>query len=291
MSAQIIECITGKDYIKSAEEQAAGIKKEAQIETAIAFAGMAARYLLFSRITGLKEELADRRQAMAEETLRHAQGHPTTGPWAQETKLVQDTMAEPKYVANYGVAGIATNRMRSAATQARESIDREADRLGIAASACTDARTERGMAIARTDLVAYAMRTEEARAIKLNDRRVSRQLSVIGMSKGVMATALSMGELGGVSNAIVADGIIGALNAGYGLWRFNNDRWGASGQHAATAYQTPRVVGEGQRMVRFDNVNGTTDINLVLPEGNARAAVAAENAASQRTPAFNPATR
>lgn len=288
MSAKIIECITGKDYIKSAEEQAASIKKEAEIETAISFAAMAARYLLFSRITKLKEQLADRRQSMAEDTLRHAQGHPITGPWAQETKLVQDTMAEPKHVANYGVAGIATNRMQSAATQARSSIDREADRLNIPTSACTDARTERGMAIARTDLVAYAMRTEEARALKLNDRRVSRQLTVIAMSKGKMGTALSMGQVGGAANSVVADGIIGALNAGYGLWRFNNDRWGPSGQHASTAYQTPTVVGEGQRMVRFDAQN----VNIVLPEANANAAVAAGNAATDKTTVvYNPATR
>lgn len=290
MSAQIIDCITGSDYIKSAEEQAAAIKEEAQIETAISFVAMAARYLLFSRITGLKEELADRRQAMAEETLRHAQGHPITGPWAQETKLVQDTMAEPKHVANYGVAGVATSRMQEVSYQARSSIDREAERLGIQPSACTDARTERGMAIARTDLVAYVMRTEEARAVKLNDRRVSRQLTVIAMSKGKMGTALSMGVLGGAANSVVADGIIGALNAGYGLWRYNNDRWGPTGRHASTSYETPTIVGEGKKMVRYDLSDGR-DITIVVPEGGANASVDAANRATQLTPAPNPALR
>ena len=289
MSAQIIECINGNDYKKSAEEQAAAIRKESQIETAISFAAMAARYLLFSRITGLKEELADRRQAMAEETLRHAQGHPITGPWAQESTLVRDTMAEPKHVANYGVAGIATNRMQAASYQARSNIDREAERLGIQPSACTDARTERGMAIARTDLVAYAMRTEEARAVKLNDRRVSRQLTVIGMSKGKMGTALSMGILGGATNSVVADGIIGALNAGYGLWRFNNDRWGPTGRHASTDYKTPTIVGPGKQMVSFPDVG--TGVTIVVPEGIANATVNASNGATQLTPAPNPALR
>jgi hypothetical protein len=213
-------CVDDVGYVTGAAAQSAAVVAEAAQWAAIYSAMMLWQRRTNSKIADIRAELAARRVTLAEEALVHAQL-----TWDKERAFVNETMdtakATPLYSPVYAVA--------NAVEKVWESTDAEFDRLsnkvGLSVGQCEDNRTAWGMALAKADLMANTMRSAEARAIHLNDRRASRQLAVLGLGRGKLTTAMSMGALGQTGRTAVRDMLVNTINSGLSMWGYEDSRW------------------------------------------------------------------
>lgn len=263
MTAKLITgggCVEDSAYIAAAQRQADAITTEATVQAAIQ-AGL----LLWQRyaqgaIADLRQELADRRMKMAEEVLAHAQAG-----WAAEAALVGEVMSTSEVGPAYSIMVAADNSVEEAWAGADGGFDAELARHGLAATTCEDARIGRGMALVQTDLLAHMMRSAEGRSIALNDRRFSRQLTVLGMGRGILQAAETMGRLG-AGREVVRNAIIGTINSALSLWGYQDTRWRSGGGWAANGSEAPRVVpGGGQPAYQLPNTPAERNINISVP--------------------------
>ena len=289
MTVKRIQCIDNAAYEAAATRQAGAMRSEALADLAIQVALYVAERTIFGNITDLKKNLADRRLAMARDVVAHQQhARPT------EEAFVMEIMNAPKPEPIYNRATEVATEADRFATNARRRIDAELTRLGAGdRGACFDNRTVRSLALAKLDVAAYTMRTEEARANKLSERRVSRQLSVIGMGKGLLIDALRIGQVGEKANAIVAGTILESLNAAGTLFTYVNHTWRKSPGYDAVTSQAPRVVQRGQVLaettdprsggltynVMSENAYRAYEQSNIATQGDAQRAVSAQSAA------------
>lgn len=247
MASIKLECIDDAAYLAQATEQAEAITDEAAMVAAVQIALMAARRTANSGIADLQEAVANRRMVVAEELLAHAQN-----AWVKEKALVQETMAVPVFTAQYSDAQIMLTETDRVEDIAIDSTTERLSRLGITANECDEKRVRRGVATARTDLVSHSMRASEARALMLNERRYSRQLSVAALGRGVLQAAIGMGRLAdardGVSNSLMR-----TINSGMSLWGYSANRWRHGGNFATGENGPPRVIPEGHALVETTN--------------------------------------
>ena len=165
-----------------------------------------------SLISDMRQELADRRMVMAESILAHAQ----IG-WAAEQPFVQETMGMAKAIDDYNIAAPVDTVVEEAWAGVDTSFDTTMRRLGLAgANTCEDIRVSRGMALVKTDLWAHQMRQAEARTIMRNDRRFSRQASVLALGRNILQGATSMGQLG-AGKEIIRGALLGTINSAFQL--------------------------------------------------------------------------
>jgi hypothetical protein len=243
MASRKIECIGDDAYEAAATQQANSIRAEARTWTAIQIALMIAQRAVNTAISDMQEALADRRMKLAEEILAHAKL-----TWAKEKAFVDEMMAEPKAVTNYGVSQIMLNEMDRVEGIATEAIDNRLTRFGIEVGACDDARTRRGLATARADLVSHSMRSEEARTEMLNTRRYSRQVAAVALGRGTLQNAMSMGALGNAGDG-VRGSLIRTINSGMSLWGYSANRWRHGGNYHTGENGAPRVVPQGYNLL------------------------------------------
>jgi hypothetical protein len=243
MATRKIACIEDAQYEAAAKKQATSIRDEAKTWTAIQIALMVAQRAVSTAISDMQEELADRRMKLAEEILAHAKL-----TWVKEKAFVDETMAEPKAVTNYGVSKIMLNEMDRVEGVATEAIDNRLARFGIEVGACDDARTRRGLATARADLVSHTMRSEEARTEMLNARRYSRQVAAVALGRGTLQNAMSMGSLGNAGDG-VRGSLIRTINSGMSLWGYSANRWRHGGNYHTGENGAPRVVPRGYNLL------------------------------------------
>lgn len=243
MTTRKIKCIEDEQYVGAAKKQADAILVEAQTWAAIQVALMIAQRQTAGAISDMQEELASRRMALAEEMLAHAQL-----TWAKEKAFVDETMAEPKHTTTYGITQMMLNEMDRVEDIALEGIDTRLSRLGLSVGVCDDSRTRRGMATFRADIVSHTMRSEEARTQALNARRYSRQLGVVGLGRGTLQNAISMGGLSKSGDG-VRGSLIRTINSGMSLWGYSANRWRHGGNYATGVNGAPRVVPAGSTMV------------------------------------------
>lgn len=259
MASKKIKCISDAEYIAQAEAQASSIVQEAAVWGAIQLAMMAAQRSSSGAIADMQAELASRRVAMAEEALAHAKL-----TWAKEQAFVVEMMGVPVFTPQYTSASAVLNETDRVEGLATDAIDARLSRFGITVGVCDDARTSRGMATARTDLVSHSMRAAEARAIALNDRRYSRQLAAVAMGRNVLQNARSMGTLGDGAGAI-RDSLIRTINSGMSLWGYSANRWRHGGNYNTGQNGAPIVVPQGRSLVQTDDPNGNQRL-AVLPD-------------------------
>jgi hypothetical protein len=160
---------------------------------------------------------------MAEEILAHAQ----IG-WAAESALVSQTMATSAVAPQYGTLPAADAAVEEAWAGVDSSLDEAMQFCGGQVTAAMDIRTTHAMAVGKTDLMAHAMRQAEGRAIALNDRRFSQQLTVIGLGRGTLAEARSMGQLGAHKDT-VRNALLGTINSAVQLFGYQTTRWQRGG--------------------------------------------------------------
>ena len=172
-----------------------------------------------SKIADIRYDLANRRMVMAEAAFAHAQI-----AWPKEKAMVDETMALVKATPQYNLALVSASAVESSWLRTDAEFDRMTSKLGIPVTQEDDLRTSRGMAIAITDLMANTMRNQEARAIALNDRRFSRQLSVLAVGHNKLAPAVKIGRLAGLSADAVRNAFTSAVDIGMNVWGYEDNR-------------------------------------------------------------------
>jgi hypothetical protein len=243
MASRKIACIEDAQYVAAATAQAASITNEAYVWAAIQLALMVAQRAVNTAISDMQEELADRRMKLAEEILEHAKK-----TWVKEKAFVDEMMAEAKAVTGYGITQSMLNEMDRVEGIAIEGVDQRLARFGLEVGACDDARTRRGLATARADLVSHTMRSEEARTEMLNARRYSRQVAAVALGRGTLQNAMSMGGLGNAGDA-VRGSLIRTINSGMSLWGYSANRWRHGGNYHTGENGAPRVVPQGYSLL------------------------------------------
>ncbi len=108
------------------------------------------------------------------------------------------------------------------------------------------------MANVRTDLVSHSMRAAEGRAVGLNDRRYSQQVTAVALGRGVLQQSVSMGALAG-GKQLIGDSLIRTLNSGMSLWGYSANRWRHGGNFVTGENGAPTIVRPGYAMVRSTN--------------------------------------
>lgn len=241
MTATKIPCIENSAYINAAKNQAAAIEQEAMLWTGVQVAMLAARMYINKGTTDLRYQLANRRMKMAEEAVAHVMQ-----TWPYEKDLVNDTMDEAKHSPLYvSEIALVTTASKNAVKSTNKLLTDSAIKLGGSVNRCMLNRSYAAYALIKTDTTGFAMRSAEARALALNDRRVSRQLAVLALGRGRLQNALSMGQLGAYQTAM-GDTLIETINSGVKLWGYQEQRWKSSGNWASKWSDIPRVVPAGQ---------------------------------------------
>jgi hypothetical protein len=230
-------CIDDIAYIAQASSQAAAIVSEATNQILVQAALMLMRRTMQEKISDMQEALAKRRVKLAQDLLAHAQE-----TWVKEQEFVAETMAEAAHAPEYTEALVMQAELDAHADAARTAAIADRACMGVPLTPCDDSRLARGMAVARTDIVGHALRSAEARSIQLNDRRFSRQLTVLGLGRGKLATALSFGQIGGASAEVVHRSLMRSINSGVSLWGYLSNRWQHGGNYATGPNGAPRVV-------------------------------------------------
>jgi hypothetical protein len=269
MASRKIACIEDAQYVAAATAQAASITNEAYVWAAIQLALMVAQRAVNTAISDMQEELADRRMKLAEEILEHAKK-----TWVKEKAFVDEMMAEAKAVTGYGITQSMLNEMDRVEGIAIEGVDQRLARFGLEVGACDDARTRRGLATARADLVSHTMRSEEARTEMLNARRYSRQVAAVALGRGTLQNAMSMGGLGNAGDA-VRGSLIRTINSGMSLWGYSANRWRHGGNYHTGENGAPRVVPQGYSLL--ETRSPTTNVVTLSVQTDAMADVMASN--------------
>lgn len=257
MGATYKPCIDSQ-YATAANEQANAIVQEAMAWAAVYSALNLWRRYASSSAAQTKIEQADRKMVLAENALAHAQK-----VWADERQFVADTMATPNYVASYVEVPAVSNLVDATQDTVTNALDEMAIRSGLTVQDTDDARTARALAAGRTDLVSHAMRSEEARAIQLNDRRFSRQYAVLGLGRGVLKSAFSFGQLS-AGREIVSDTIANAINVGFSTWGYIDNRWSRSEGWSNVSNTPPTIVNKGQKMYEVDYGRSGGKVDIVV---------------------------
>lgn len=283
MASILIPCIEDGSYIASATAQATSIIAEATVWAAIQVAMMAAQRASTGAIADMEAEIAGRRVALAEDLLAHAKQ-----TWAHEAAFVGATMSVGRFNPHYGQAQVMLNEaQRTEALAIRATRDNLA-RMGITADSCDELRVRRGTATSRTDLVSHSMRSAEARALMLNDRRFSRQYAVVSMGRGQLQAALTIGGLTGGAQAS-RGALWQTLNSGMALWGYSANRWRHGGNFVTGENGAPRVVPAGHSMVSTTDVNGSR--SMVIPDRLADAMTNATTSPSMIDPSLGETLR
>jgi hypothetical protein len=258
MTAVLKNCISGPAYIKAASDQAFGVVAEAAAWAAV-YSGLSLwRRFSADSAASIQQDLSSRKVALAEAALAHAQL-----TWEKESAFVTETMGtasfDPSYSSVPAVGGIVDSEARNVMSE----LDKIALKTGLPLSDTDDIRTARALATARTDLTSHTMRAAEARAIQLNDRRYSRQYAVLGLGKGVLRNAYSMGQLGG-GQEVVSNAIGYAIDSGFALWGYASNRVERGPGWTNAPQNAPRVLQRGQSMYEVDYGNSSQKANIFI---------------------------
>lgn len=265
MTSKVIKCIENDAYQDAAEKQAEAITREAWLWTAVQIAMMVARRAIEKHTTDLRFQLADRRMKMAEEAVAHAMK-----TWPYEKALVDETMDEPKYMPLYDAGVIlAKTATKRAAAEMYDAFGEAVQRIAGSSGLCLLNRSLSGVRLIETDLTAHNMRSAEARALALNDRRFSRQYSVLGLGRGKLQTAMTFGDLSAYK-VKMGQQLVDMIGSGMKLWGYQEGRFRSPGSWHTSWSDVPRVLQPGQQMIEHTTATGATSINItnVIPAAN-----------------------
>ena len=251
-------CVDDAGYVAGATTQAA-----ATIDSATEWALATTAMMLWQRyangaISDIRQKLADRRMAIAEDILAQAKL-----TWEKEKLFVDETMDAPLNTAFYGEVPVMASQTEKAWAESDAEMDRVSNKFGIPLTGCDDNRVAWGMAIAKSDIMAHTMRVAEARAVQLNDRRFSRQYAVLGLGKGVFRDAFYMGQLSG-GREKVRETILGTINSGMALAGYQDTRVRSNSTWQVASNENVRVVPAGSTAYQVEYAEGK-NTTIVLP--------------------------
>lgn len=237
MASSKIQCVDDGAYTAAASAQAGAALTEAIVWGAVQLALMSAQRSSRSAISDMQARLADRRMVIAEQILAQAQL-----TWAKERALVSETMALPLNTPQYTEVPIVVSEVDRIEGLLGGVVDAHLALLGQTVSACDDNRMRQAMATGRTDFVAHTLRMAEARALQLNDRRYSRQVSVIALGRGKLQEAAGLGSLAGAQQG-VRNSLLRTINSGMELWGYASRRnWGGTASYSNRAQELVRAT-------------------------------------------------
>lgn len=239
MASVKMTCIDDAAYIEQAEAQAESIIAEAVVWAAIQTAIMLAQRSARTGLADIQSKLGERRVKLAEEMLAHAKE-----TWPEVQRYVSDAMSEAYHEPVYSETQPMLTEVDRIEDATKLRIESVLGRLGITATVCDDARVGRGFATVRTDLTSHTMRSSEARAIALNDRRYSRQLAAVGLGRRVLNAAMSMSQLTGGANT-VRTSLLRTINSATSLWGYSANRWSHGSNHATGPRGAANVIPQG----------------------------------------------
>jgi len=242
-------CVEDAGYVGGAALQSTAIVHDATMWAATQAAMMLWQRHTNSKIADIRRDLADRRMRMAEAVSSHAQI-----AWLQERAMVNDAMSTVKAVPLYTKTALAADAIERSWLQTDAEFDRMSEKLGLAVTPEDDLRTSRGMAVALTDIMANVMRAEEARALMLNDRRFSRQLSALALGHNKLTPAVKIGEMSEIGANAVRNAFTGAVNMGMSVWGYEENRYraGDNPNWRDRFSSTQRFVPIEERSVRYE---------------------------------------
>jgi hypothetical protein len=206
-------------YTGAALAQATGVIVRGTAEVALQI-GVALWQRNSSRsISNMQTDLADQQMRLAERVQAHAVLF-----WPEEAELVSDVFGEARATAVYalgtGWGEIAENTLAQGRIAWLETSQQEC----FVPDRCDDARWQRNATMNEVDVTSYGFRQAEARMEILNDRRYARQLSVLGLGRGLARTLTSyqsVSQYSGLSaGGMLEAGINSALSA-YNYYRYD----------------------------------------------------------------------
>ena len=226
-------CISDAEYIAAAQQQADAMVGQATADAAIQI-GIALWQRNSSKsIKNMQIEIADRQMKLAEQVQAHAEIY-----WPREKELVDDTFGVGKVNTQYVALSTEFGAMTDASlAQGRTRWIDTMRNWCMAPSRCEDARWQRNAQVARSDMMSYAARQDEARTQILNDRRFARQYAVLQLGRGQLGDLLnyqSIAEVAGMhAGAMLTSTVNSALTAfGYYPNRHDQTGWGSGIRNA-----------------------------------------------------------
>lgn len=236
------DCISGAAYVEAATDQANAIRTQAMIEAALNIAIALWQRNSSKSIANMQESIAKRNIRLAREAFEHAKKfwdcQKSIVNWAfGENKLQPDPFPRYSQYMNIGFREF---------FDGLEHWDEDVDRHCLPQNNdCEMTRWYCHEAAFVADLSSFAARQEEAQAQSLNDRRYSRQYSVLSLGKGFMNNVASFSQIHGVAGLSAGALLNGAINSGlqavgYHLNRERVPRWDGSPDTYSLPYRTDR---------------------------------------------------
>lgn len=212
-----MSCVTDAAYTEAASDQAQAIINQALADSAIQV-GIALWQRNSSKsIANMQRDIANQQMILAEQVQAHAQIF-----WPEETELVNDAFAIAKVETQYvGLAGGWGALVDDAEATGRAIWLDVSRQLCYAPSRCDDARWQRNEQVLRADMVSYASRQDEARTEVLNDLRYEKQLAVLGLGRGKVASLVSyqgVGLFSGIQASQLIEGSVNSALKAYGYY-------------------------------------------------------------------------
>ena len=252
-------CVGDAGYMGAAVTQALATIDSAGRQAAVTEAMMRWQRSSNGAISDIRQKLADRRMVIAEEILTQAKI-----TWEKEKLFVDETMDAPLNTAFYGEVPVMAAQTEKAWAETDAEMDRLSAKIGIPLTGCDDNRVAWGMALAKSDIMAHTMRVAESRTVALNDRRFSRQYAVLGLGKGVLRNAASMGQLSAGREA-ARNTVVGTINSGLSLMGYQDTRIRSNAGWTIGPNENSRVVPKGNSLYEINLGEGKTT-TVVLPD-------------------------
>jgi hypothetical protein len=234
--------VTDVGYVAAASAQASGIVARGAADIAIQI-GVALYERNSSRsISNMQTDLADRQMLLAERVQAHAILF-----WPEEAELVSDVFAETRATAVYALGTGWGEIAESTLAQARLVWLETSRQECFVPDRCDDARWQRNATMNQVDVTSYGFRQSEARMEILNDRRYARQLTVLGLGRGLANTLTSyqsVSQYSGLSAGDMLDAGISKALLAFNYHRYDprtEDGWAA--QSSLREVYAPGTVG------------------------------------------------
>lgn len=214
----LLKCVTNAGYTLAAGKQAAAIKTQATIDSAIQVAVALWQRNASLSISNMQREIANDQVTLAEEVHAHAVLF-----FPEEAELVNDAFGVAFFVADYvGLIGAWTALVTDAETTGRRLWLETSRQLCMPPNRCSDARWQRNEQALVADIANFAARQAESRAQVLNDVRYARMLAVLGLGRGRTQELVTYQRIsqtiGAQAGELLQDSIGSAMRA-YGFYR------------------------------------------------------------------------
>lgn len=242
-------CISNSGYKAAAGAQADAIYESAIVDIAIQVVLHAAKRNATNSITGMIQNIASRKLALAQAVHDHAKKF-----WPCEKTLVEEAFFEQKHEPRYsdtasGWGGITDNVIYFMTDLAYKTTVKNCARM----SNCELSRLNANGAKQMADIKSYAYRYSETLADALNDSRYAKQYAAVSLSRNVLQTVEAFQALAGFAGRSAAESMTslvsnGLTALGYYRNRAEGQSWNDSMRMRAVQQFEPMVQQRAKMM-------------------------------------------